>query len=218
VRGYCDEVFCHFADMRNALGACVAAVERGSCPKINNSEFRRSCVGLRKRTWSAHASYISNLWKGSHGPRAYGHHRRRARVLRNSTNCADHAIEVTRTNADAAFKLAKDVANAKDFQELVTLQTRYVQAQMRWYAQQAQEFGRLMGRAVASSQPHASPASQAARSDAGDDKNPGDEAKPGTPGTGENVCAQCRGTGKIQGKTCPNCGGTGKIVEGIGGG
>ena len=34
--------------------------------------------------------------------------------------------------------------------------------------------------------------------------NPGDEAAPGTPGTGEAVC--------------PDCGGSGKIVRGIGGG
>jgi len=49
--------------------------------------------------------------------------------------------------------------------------------------------------------------------------SPGDEAAPGTPGTGENICPECKGTGKINGgKECPNCGGTGKVVEGIGGG
>ncbi|MFL5117946.1 MAG: hypothetical protein ACJ8DG_20205 [Microvirga sp.] len=48
--------------------------------------------------------------------------------------------------------------------------------------------------------------------------NPGDEAKPGTPGTGENVCPRCHGTGKFEGANCPDCGGTGKIIEGIGGG
>lgn len=47
---------------------------------------------------------------------------------------------------------------------------------------------------------------------------PGDEATPGTPGAGENVCPRCRGTGRIDSGACPNCGGTGKIVEGIGGG
>ena len=59
----------------------------------------------------------------------------------------ERAIEITRENADAAFKLAKDVANAKDLQELVTLQTRYVQSQMKLYAQQTQEFGQLMAHA-----------------------------------------------------------------------
>jgi DnaJ-class molecular chaperone len=47
---------------------------------------------------------------------------------------------------------------------------------------------------------------------------PGDQAPPGTPGTGENTCPKCRGTGKLDGKPCPNCRGTGKIIEGIGGG
>jgi len=64
----------------------------------------------------------------------------------------ERAIKITRENADAAFKLAKDVANAKDLQELVTLQTRYVQSQMKLYAQQTQEFGKLMAHAFASAQ------------------------------------------------------------------
>ena len=48
--------------------------------------------------------------------------------------------------------------------------------------------------------------------------NPGDEASPGTPGTGENVCPKCRGTGKLESQECPACKGTGKVIEGIGGG
>ena len=49
--------------------------------------------------------------------------------------------------------------------------------------------------------------------------NPGDEARPGTPGSGEDVCPVCSGSGKNQaGQPCPNCGGSGKRVEGIGGG
>jgi DnaJ-class molecular chaperone len=47
--------------------------------------------------------------------------------------------------------------------------------------------------------------------------NPGDEAPAGTPGTGENICPRCHGTGKISGQPCANCGGTGRIVAGIGG-
>ena len=46
---------------------------------------------------------------------------------------------------------------------------------------------------------------------------PGDEAPPGTPGTGENLCPRCNGSGKLEGGECPNCDGSGKIVEGIGG-
>ena len=46
---------------------------------------------------------------------------------------------------------------------------------------------------------------------------PGDEASPGTPGTGEDVCPQCRGTGQVQNSRCPNCRGTGRVVKAIGG-
>ena len=48
--------------------------------------------------------------------------------------------------------------------------------------------------------------------------NVGDDAEPGTPGTGENVCPDCHGTGKLGAASCQKCGGTGKVVEGIGGG
>lgn len=48
--------------------------------------------------------------------------------------------------------------------------------------------------------------------------NPGDDAPAGTPGTGEDICPRCKGTGKQNGQDCQNCGGTGRIVEGIGGG
>jgi DnaJ-class molecular chaperone len=47
--------------------------------------------------------------------------------------------------------------------------------------------------------------------------NPGDEALPGTPGTGEDICRVCKGSGKVDGRACPNCGGAGKVIQGIGG-
>jgi DnaJ-class molecular chaperone len=46
---------------------------------------------------------------------------------------------------------------------------------------------------------------------------PGDQAAPGTPGTGENICPACGGSGTLEGKTCPTCEGAGTIVQGIGG-
>lgn len=46
---------------------------------------------------------------------------------------------------------------------------------------------------------------------------PGDEAPPGTPGTGENVCPECGGSGTLAGQPCANCAGTGTIIQGIGG-
>jgi RecJ-like exonuclease len=50
------------------------------------------------------------------------------------------------------------------------------------------------------------------------DMNPGDDAPPGTPGTGEDVCLECNGTGNVQDGECPNCGGTGKVIKGVAGG
>ena len=47
---------------------------------------------------------------------------------------------------------------------------------------------------------------------------PGDEAAPGTPGTGENICRHCNGTGEHGGKPCLVCGGTGRVTEGLAGG
>lgn len=47
--------------------------------------------------------------------------------------------------------------------------------------------------------------------------NPGDEAAPGTPGTGEAPCPYCDGAGQIHGTRCRHCGGTGKIIKAVGG-
>lgn len=48
--------------------------------------------------------------------------------------------------------------------------------------------------------------------------NPGDQAPPGTAGTGENICPQCGGGGiRDDGSRCDHCGGTGKVIEGVGG-
>jgi DnaJ-class molecular chaperone len=48
-------------------------------------------------------------------------------------------------------------------------------------------------------------------------QNPGDEAPRGTPGTGEDICPDCKGRGRLGGLPCPNCRGTGKIIRAIGG-
>jgi DnaJ-class molecular chaperone len=49
------------------------------------------------------------------------------------------------------------------------------------------------------------------------DTSPGDEAAPGTPGTGEDICPECDGSGRRDGTKCANCDGTGRIVRAIGG-
>ena len=48
--------------------------------------------------------------------------------------------------------------------------------------------------------------------------HPGDEAAPGTLGTGEQTCPVCGGAGLVDSQRCANCEGTGKIVQAIGGG
>jgi hypothetical protein len=47
------------------------------------------------------------------------------------------------------------------------------------------------------------------------DLNPGDEAAPGTPGTGENLRPGCSGSGKNDGPKGEQCIGSGKVIEGI---
>jgi DnaJ-class molecular chaperone len=47
---------------------------------------------------------------------------------------------------------------------------------------------------------------------------PGDVAPKGTEGTGEAICPECQGTGRVDQKTCENCQGSGKVVQGVGGG
>ncbi|WP_270937794.1 hypothetical protein [Falsiroseomonas oryzae] len=47
---------------------------------------------------------------------------------------------------------------------------------------------------------------------------PGDVAAPGTPGTGEDICPDCQGCGRLGERACQTCGGTGKVIAGIAGG
>lgn len=64
----------------------------------------------------------------------------------------------------------------------------------------------------------ANPSSQAPRNAGSEPMAPGDEAPPGTPGTGETLCPDCNGSARADdGKPCPTCGGTGRVVAGIGG-
>jgi RecJ-like exonuclease len=47
---------------------------------------------------------------------------------------------------------------------------------------------------------------------------PGDEAPPGDPTAGENLCRTCAGTGEVDGRTCPTCEGTGRTTSAVSGG
>lgn len=46
--------------------------------------------------------------------------------------------------------------------------------------------------------------------------NPGDEESPGTPQTGETLCWDCNGNGKLGDKPCPTCQGTGRVIVDVG--
>lgn len=47
---------------------------------------------------------------------------------------------------------------------------------------------------------------------------PGDEAPPGTPGSGEDICPRCGGSGRVDGAECAECAGSGRVIRGVGGG
>jgi DnaJ-class molecular chaperone len=47
-------------------------------------------------------------------------------------------------------------------------------------------------------------------------KSPGDQVRPGTKQSGENICPRCKGTGRLDEKSCPDCGGSGKVIEIVG--
>ena len=60
----------------------------------------------------------------------------------------DRATKFAKDNAEAGFALARDLAAAKDVQEVLALQSKYAQTQMQAYATQAQELARLMTEAT----------------------------------------------------------------------
>jgi DnaJ-class molecular chaperone len=74
-----------------------------------------------------------------------------------------------------------------------------------------------LGRPEGAAERHWAQAEEELRAEGAGTTNPGDDAPPGTPGTGEDICELCSGSGQVDGKPCPNCGGSGKVVAGIGG-
>jgi len=78
-------------------------------------------------------SEAMNAWSSSGGPEAG-----------NFKAIQDRAIAFAKENAERSFSLASDLAKAKDMQEVVTLQSRYVQTQMQTFGIQAQQLSWLM--------------------------------------------------------------------------
>jgi len=58
------------------------------------------------------------------------------------------AAEIAKKNAEAAFALSEKIAKAQNFQDILTLQTRFAQDQMQVYAAETQELHKLIGDAV----------------------------------------------------------------------
>jgi hypothetical protein len=65
----------------------------------------------------------------------------------------DKAIAFAKENAERSFALAADLARAKDMQEVLTLQSRFVQTQMQTFGIQAQQLSWLMADAMRDFQP-----------------------------------------------------------------
>jgi phasin len=63
------------------------------------------------------------------------------------------AMRYAQDNLDASFAFASELARARDFKEAMEIQARYAQRQMKTYADQAQELGRLMAEAAQRMQP-----------------------------------------------------------------
>ena len=51
----------------------------------------------------------------------------------------ERAVGFAKENAERSFALASDLSRAKDMQEVLTLQSRYVQTQMQTFGIQAQQ-------------------------------------------------------------------------------
>jgi phasin len=60
----------------------------------------------------------------------------------------ERTMQFTQQNMDASFSLASELAKAKDFQQMLEIQSRHAQLQMAAYSTQAKELGRLMSEAA----------------------------------------------------------------------
>ena len=64
----------------------------------------------------------------------------------------DRGVEMAKKNADSAFALAGRISKAKDFQEILGLQTRFAQDQTQAFASETQELHKLISDAVQKAQ------------------------------------------------------------------
>ena len=64
----------------------------------------------------------------------------------------DRVAAIAKQNAESVFTLVEKIAKAQNFQEIVTLQTRFAQDQMQAYATQTQELFSVIGEVVQKSE------------------------------------------------------------------
>jgi len=88
--------------------------------------------------WMEGISQVMNMWSSTPA----------GEMVPGFDSLRERTIKFAKGNAEAAFAQAEKLAQAKDVQDLMTLQSHYAQAQMRSYATQAQELGRLMTTAM----------------------------------------------------------------------
>lgn len=65
----------------------------------------------------------------------------------------ERAMQYTAQNMEANFAFARELARARDFQEVLAMQQSFAQRQMMTYGLQAQELTRLLAEAAARAQP-----------------------------------------------------------------
>lgn len=99
----------------------------------NNVEQARVAYGQ----FMEFMSQAMNAWSVTGAPEA-----------KNFQVLQDRAVGFAKENAERSFELASDLAKAKDLQQVMTLQSRYVQTQMQTFGVQAQQLSWLMADAL----------------------------------------------------------------------
>ena len=62
----------------------------------------------------------------------------------------DRAMAFAKENADSSFAMATDLAKANDLEEVLAIQGRYAQQQIKTYARQVQELGQMTSKTIGS--------------------------------------------------------------------
>jgi len=69
-------------------------------------------------------------------------------AMKGLSEAQERAMKFTQQNLDSGFALANELANAKDLEEVLQIQSRHIQLQMHAFALQAQELAGMMSEAV----------------------------------------------------------------------